>query len=210
MQLEGATRRTPTPGSFAAACLGAAMSVACAHSQPFVWIDSVPEGVANPPAVYVIGPGDVLAIRVWEQDGMSTRARVREDGKISFPLVDDLQAGGNTPTQLARGIEETLRTKRLLNNPRVTVNVEEPRPTSVTVFGEVSHPGSFPLASGTGLLQALASAGGLTEFAGSDRIYVLRPGLPWPRIRFRYQDLLQPGNRAADFRLMSGDVIIVE
>jgi len=191
--------------------LGLALAgVACAHSEPFVWVDSVPDALVNPPSVYVIGAGDVLAIRVWEQDGMSTRARVREDGKISFPLVDDLQATGNTPVQLARGIEETLRTKRLLNNPRVTVNIEDPRPSSVTVFGEVAHAGSFPLASGAGLLQALASAGGLSEFARDDRIFVIRPGSGLPRVRFRYDDLLRPSNRAADFRLVSGDVIIVE
>jgi len=185
-------------------------ALSCAHSEPFVWADGVSPSIADPPAVYVIGPGDVLAIKVWEQDGMSTRARVREDGKISFPLIDDLQAGGNTPSQLARGIEETLRARRLLNNPRVTVNVEEPRSASITVFGEVTHAGSFPLTPGAGLLQAIASAGGLSEFASDDRIFLLRPGLSLPRIRFRYQDLLRPGNRAADFRLANGDVIIVE
>jgi polysaccharide biosynthesis/export protein len=183
---------------------------ACAHTEPFIWADAVPAEVADPPSAYVVGPGDSLAIRVWEQDGMSTRARVRDDGKISFPLIDDLQAAGNTPSQLAHGIEETLRNRRLLNNPRVTVNVEESRPVSVTLCGEVVHPGNFPLATGAGLLQAVAGAGGLTEFASQDAIYVVRPGAHLPRIRFRYQDLLRSGNRASDFRLAGGDVIIVE
>jgi polysaccharide export outer membrane protein len=183
---------------------------ACAHTEPFIWADTVPLEIADPPSAYVIGPGDSLAIRVWEQEGMSTRARVRDDGKISFPLIDDLQAAGNTPSQLAHGIEETLRSRRLLNNPRVTVNVEESRPASVTVFGEVVHAGNFPLAAGAGVLQAIAGAGGLSEFASDDRIYVVRPGAHLPRIRFRYPDLLRSGNRASDFRLAGGDVIIVE
>lgn len=183
---------------------------ACGHTEPFVWIESVPRALVDPPAVYVIGPGDGLAIRVWEQDAMSTHARVREDGKISFPLVDDLEAAGNTPVQLARGVEEILRAKNLLNHPRVTVSVEEARQNTVTVFGEVSHAGSFPITTGAGLLQAIASAGGLTEFADPSQLFLLRPGLNSPRIRFRYQDLLKSANRAADFRLANGDVIIVE
>jgi polysaccharide export outer membrane protein len=182
----------------------------CAQTEPFIWADAVPIDVAEPPPAYVIGPGDQLAIKVWEQDGMSTHSRVRDDGRISFPLIDDLQAAGNTPVQLARGIEETLRAKRLLNNPRVTVNVEESRPRTVTICGEVTHAGTIALSEGAGVLQAIAGAGGLTEFAASDRIFVVRPGAHLPRIRFRYSDLLRTGNRASDFRLAGGDVIIVE
>jgi polysaccharide export outer membrane protein len=185
------------------------MAVACGHTEPFLWIDSVPATVTTPPAAYIIFPGDVLSVRVWEQEAMSTRARVRDDGKISLPLVNDLQAAGNTPLQLARGIEETLRARQLFNNPRVTVNIEETHSTTVTVCGEVAHAGSFSVGSEANLLQVLANAGGLTEFADRDRIFVIRQGTGLPRIRFRYRDLLLP-TRAADFRLANGDVVLVE
>ena len=118
-----------------------AVAVACAHEEHYVWVDDVPSSMVDTPSVYVIQPGDLLSIRVWNQDNMSTRVRVRDDGKISVPFLNDVQAANKLSTALAHEIEIGL--KPYLNNPIVTVTIEEVRPLTVSVLGEVAKPGSF-------------------------------------------------------------------
>jgi polysaccharide export outer membrane protein len=140
------------------------------------------------------------------QEAISTKERVRSDGKVSIPFVGDVVARGKTPAVVAKEVEMALRS--FINAPSVTVTVEEFQPITVSVVGEVTKAATVPLDRDAGVLQAIANAGGLTENANRDAIFVLRE-LPTPqRIRFTYDLLTQnPGLR---FRLRTGDVVVVE
>ena len=183
---------------------------ACRH-DPGVFL-SADEYVA--PAVndgeYIIRPGDMLNVRVFQQENMSARSRVRNDGKISLPFLNDVTAAGFTPVVLGGQLQTRL--KDFINNPVVTVSLEEVRQLSISVLGQVPHPGIYPLEVGAGVLQALAAAGGLTLFADRD-IFVMRM-MPFGekplRIRFEYEKLVKAEGKAAGFLLRSGDTVIVE
>ena len=181
----------------------------CGHVAPFVWVDSL-----NPPrpaetGEYLIGPGDLLSIQVWEQEKMSTKGRVREDGKIAFPLLHDVAVAGKTPDAVAGELEAGLKPYMLA--PRVNVVVEERKPLTVSVLGQVGRPGQYVMERGAGVAQVLAAAGGLSPFAHKDRIYVLREwGQRQDRIRFRFQSLTEASSAASKFRVQGGDVVVVE
>jgi polysaccharide export outer membrane protein len=170
----------------------------------FVWVDeyAIPEQ-----SEYQILPGDVLAIRVYKEDALSGKVKVRSDGKISLQLLDDVPAAGRTPAALARDLESRLRP--MVNKPTVTVALEETRPKQFSVIGEVARPGTYLLEPGLGVLQALANAGGIGEFANRDRIFVLRPSSS-TRVRFTYEALAHGEGKAGGFLLQPGDVIVVE
>lgn len=160
---------------------------------------------------YVIAVGDVLQVRVFQQDAMSARVKVRADGKVSLPLVNDVVAAGKSPAVLAGELQVKL--KDFINTPAVTVSLEETRPLIVSVLGEVPRAGTVTIETGSGVLQALAAAGGLTDFGHRDGIFVLRKiaGATAPkRIRFKWDALTQGDGPAARFLLQPGDVIVVE
>jgi polysaccharide export outer membrane protein len=163
---------------------------------------------------YRIGPGDILSVRVWNQDTMSApRTRVRDDGMISLPFLQDIEAEGLTPTELAKRLE--VRLKSFVVTPIVTVTVEEIRPVHASVLGEVTRPGQYPLDRGSGVLQALAAAGGMTQYADANAIYVIRQDPKanpsgQTRIRFQYKSLVHGSGPGAAFRLRDGDVVVVE
>jgi polysaccharide export outer membrane protein len=181
----------------------------CAHGQrSFVWIDDLPESPQPAARSYVIASGELLSVRVWNQEAMSSRVRVRGDGMISMPFLNDVEAAGLTPLALAQRLQAKL--ADYFVNPVVTVSLEEVRPLSISVMGEVTRPGVYPVDAGAGVLTAIASAGGLTDFATRDRIYVLRAGGPVQCIRFRYEALTRAQGRAALFQLQAGDVVVVE
>lgn len=190
------------------ALLGGA--VGCAHSAgSYVWVDDLP-APQNAPA-YTIGVGDLLNVQVWDHDKMSSRTRVRDDGYISMPLLDDAIAAGRTPEQLARELEASLKDKNLVVNPRVTVVLEETGPLKIPVMGEVARKGVFTLENGAGLAEAIASAGGLTEFAHRDQIFVLRRTPPKSvLIRFTFDEISSATGNASSFRLRAGDVVIAK
>jgi polysaccharide export outer membrane protein len=174
----------------------------------FVWVDDYPASNRSTVREYVITPGDLLAIRVYNQEGMSGRPRVRADGKISLPFLNDVQAAGLTTTALADSVASRL--KDFVVNPIVSVSLEEARPFEVYVVGQVARPGRYAMdASGT-VLQGIAAAGGLTAFAARDRIFVVRNEPSPVRIRFRYEALSKLEERAATFLLQNGDTIVVE
>ena len=183
----------------------------CKTAGEYVTADDLPAVPAAADREYVIQPGDTIGVRVWGQDNLATRGKVRPDGKISIPFVNDVQAAGSTPAALARKIQAGL--KDFLVNPVVTVTLEEPRPLQVSVLGEVARPGTFVLDQNAGVLQAIAMAGGMTPFANKDAIMVIRQrvdgGNP-QRIRFSYDALTQLRGRSAAFRLQGGDVLVVE
>lgn len=173
------------------------------------------EDWAEPPSVndseYVIRPGDTLNVRVFQQENMSARGKVRADGKFSLPFLNDVTAAGLTPVVLSKQLEKSL--KEFINNPVVTISLEEMRPLSVSMLGEILRPGIYSLEAGSGVLQALAAAGGFTNFARKD-IFVNRAGIKNSekptRIRFDYDALVRADGKGAMFKLKAGDVIIVE
>jgi polysaccharide export outer membrane protein len=170
----------------------------------YVWVADYAQ-TALPPAPYLVAQGDLLSVRVQGQEGMSGKSRVRDDGKISLPFLNDVQAVGLTPLLLAERIQGRL--KDFVVAPVVVVSVEEARPLEASVVGNVKKAGTIKIDPRSGVLQALAAAGGLAEFADPDRIFVLRDGV---RIRFTYQALTRADRRAVIFRLRAGDVVVVE
>ena len=188
-----------------------AVPFGCKTTGEYVWADTLPPSPQTAGREYVIQIGDTISVRVWNQDSISSRIRVRPDGKVSIPFVNDVDAAGATPTELGARIQ--LRLKDFIVNPVVTVALEEPRPLVVAVLGEVVRPGNYQLEAGAGVLQALAIAGGPTAFADKDRIMVLRQkpdGSSATRIRFTYSSLTQLEGRATTFRLQGGDAVVVE
>ncbi len=159
---------------------------------------------------YVIRPGDVLSVQVFNQPNMSARSRVRSDGKISLPFLNDVMAAGATPNVL--GAQMQTRLKEFINNPVVTISLEEVRQLSISVIGEVARPGIYPLEPGATVLQAMAAAGGFTNFAYKDVfvLRVLKPGEPPRRIRFDWEKLTRAEGKGATFQLKPGDVVIGE
>lgn len=181
----------------------------CGHVAPFVWVDSLNLPPRAETTEYLIGPGDLLSIQVWEQDRMSSRGRVRVDGRISIPFLHDVAVAGKTPSAVARELQEALKPYVLV--PVVNVVVEEPQAQTVSVLGQVGRPGQYVMGREAGVAQVLAAAGGLSPFAHKDRIFVLRDmGQGRQRIRLRYESLVEASSAAAKFRVQGGDVVVVE
>jgi polysaccharide biosynthesis/export protein len=190
----------------------AAALVACATPSggPFVWAaDYVARDPNAADAQYIVGVGDLLVVQVFDNDKISGRGRVRSDGKLALPLVNDIMVAGKTPLQVAADVQAALKDGNFVLNPRVNVVVEDVLPVKITVLGAVSKAGNYSVDQGSGVAEALAGAGGLTEFAHKDRIFVLRK-VPTPvRIRFTFASLTDMGP-ASRFRLQQGDIVVVE
>jgi polysaccharide export outer membrane protein len=182
-------------------------ALACGPSHKYVWADQLPEE-RHAPETYAIRPGDRLAILVWNQPQLSGPVRVRADGVATVTLVGDLPVAGLTAPDAAEQIKRRL--KGLVNEPNVTVTVEEAQAVTVSVIGEVRSSGSYPVAPGETVLHMLARAGGLTEYANPNGIYVVRRDNQLQRVRFRYRDLAGGDPRSLSFVLRDGDVIVVE
>ena len=168
-------------------------------------------GPDNPAAIdpnYVIGPQDMLDISVWKEPDLTRTVPVRPDGKISLPLLDDVQAGGLTPAQLK--VEITQRLKKYFTDPRVTVIVTTIGSQRIYVLGEVTRAGAYPLVPGMTLLQALSSSGGFTQFANTKNIYLLRvEDGKQVKHPFNYKDVVNGKNPAQNIVLKAGDTIVV-
>ena len=163
---------------------------------------------ATPDANYIIGPEDLLDISVWKEPELTRAVPVRPDGKISLPLLNDIQAAGKTPTQLAAQVTENLR--RFVTDPQVTVIVTAINSQRIYLLGEVTRAGAYPLLPGMTVLQALSSAGGLTQYARLQRIYVLREGEGGQtKLPFNYKEFLKGRNPEQNVALKVGDTIVV-
>lgn len=171
--------------------------------------DKKPAAQAPAPldAEYHIGPGDKLRIEVYKDPQLSQSVQVRPDGKITLPLLGDIDATERTPLELRDSITKSL--KEYVTNPTVTVIVVEALASRVYVMGEVTHPGTMELHGPTTILQALAMAGGFKEFANTKDVKVLRPkgGTGVETIHFNYKDVLT--GDAKPFYLRSGDTVVV-
>jgi len=165
------------------------------------------KGATEDPS-YVIGAEDVLIVNVWKEAEVSRTVPVRPDGKISLPLLNDVQAAGLTPQQLAGSIRDGL--KKFVSEPEVTVIVSAVNSRRVYVMGEVTHPGPFPLQGGMTVLQALASAGSFTQFANIKGIYVLRTeNGKQVRYPFNYKAVVKGQNQTQNLELKPGDTVVV-
>lgn len=180
---------------------------ACAADDGAVRVQDLPATEFVTAESYVIGVGDLLDVRVYNDVNASAQVRVRADGKVTITLLGDVEARGKSPGVLAHEIEDRL--QKYINSPHVTIGIVESKPLAVSVLGEIAHPGMFTLQPGDGVLQALASAGGFTEFADHGRIYVVRRSPPL-KVRFSYDALTANQGNAARFVLRSGDVVTVE
>ena len=171
-----------------------------------------PSPSKNPPQSqvgpsYVIGADDTLYINVWKEGDLTTTLPVRADGMISMPLLNDVQAAGLTPMQLAASITEKL--KKYIAEPHVTVVVTQMNSQRVYLTGEVAHSGAVPLTPGMTVLQALASAG-FTQFANTKKIYVLRHESGGDKkYPVDYRKLIKGESSQQNILLKPGDTIVV-
>jgi polysaccharide export outer membrane protein len=160
-------------------------------------------------STFVIGNDDVLAINVWKEPDISRSIPVRSDGKISLPLVGELQASGQTPQQLEQLIAAKL--KSYISEPEVTVIVQQINSQKFNILGQVSRPGAYPLTNSLTVLDALALAGGFRDFAKQRSIYVLRQNADGrqTRLNFNYKDVIKGKNSDQNVRLQPRDTIVV-
>lgn len=158
---------------------------------------------------YIIGDADVLAISVWKEPDISKTVPVRSDGKISLPLVGEVQATGETPLQLEQAITDKL--KGYMTDPEVTVIVEQINSRKYNVFGQVMRPGAYTITAGTTIMDAIAAAGGLRDFAKKKGIYILRPGPGGVEARFdfNYEKFIKGKSPTQNILLKPHDTIVV-
>jgi polysaccharide biosynthesis/export protein len=158
---------------------------------------------------FVIGNDDKLNINVWKDPELTKTVQVRPDGKISMPLIGELQAAGRTPLQLENEITDKLKT--YMAQPDVTVIVEQINSQKFNVLGRVAKPGSFPLTTTTTVLDAIAQAGGFLDFAKQKDIYILRPkpGGGEIRLHFNYKDVIKGKHPEENVRLEPRDTVVV-
>lgn len=165
----------------------------------------------TPESSYTIGPGDQLNVFVWGNEDLSVLVPVRPDGKITTPLVEDVEASGKTPTQLARDIEQRL--ARYVKNPIVTVTVSSFVGSSneqIRVIGQAAQPRSIPFRVNMTVLDVIIAVGGLTEFAAGNRATIVRgPRGKQQSFRVRLEDLLENGDISANVVMQPGDILII-
>ncbi len=160
-------------------------------------------------ASYVIGPSDDLTVSVWEQPTLSAGVPVRPDGMISLPLINDIQAAGRTPMQLMNAIVEKLGALGV-KSPIVTVTVTSIKSKFIYVLGQVGHPGTMAMTPGMTVLQAIATAGGLTLFAKQTKIEVRRTqNGQLVRLSFNYKEVIKGVHPEQDIMLQPNDTILV-
>jgi polysaccharide export outer membrane protein len=168
--------------------------------------DEVKSGPGAPvdPKTYRLGPEDVILVRVWRENDLSGAMLVRPDGKITMPLVGEIQAAGETPEQLTKNIVAAL--EKVMTKPEVTVSVQQVNSRKFAVIGEVMKPGTYPLVVATTVMDALSLASGLREFANGKKIVIIRGD---ERLKFNYNDFVKGKNLKQNIVLENGDQIVV-
>jgi len=188
--------------------LAAALLTACTHREMAPSAELAGD-IANPS--YRIGPGDGLQVHVWRNPELSQSVTVRPDGRITIPLVEDLDAANLTPSELARAIEGKL--GQYLQDPLVTVMINNfvgPFSQQVRVVGAAAKPQAIPYRANMTLLDVMIATGGLTAFAaGDDAVLVRRTGDRAKEYRVRLDSLIRSGDVSADVPLLPGDVLII-
>ena len=188
-------------------CLAVAVSAWAQSAPANTATDAVGRAAAAATAEYLIGPEDVLDISVWKNPELSRKVPVRPDGRVSLPLINDIMAAGLTPSQLRDQLATRL--AEFVPSPEVSVIVQEVHSLKVAVVGAVKTPGRFMLKSPATVLECIALAQGLTEFANRERIVVLRQdGSGTQRIPFNYRKVAE-GAEQDNFFVRPGDIIVV-
>ena len=163
----------------------------------------------SPDENYVIGDGDMLGINVWKEQELTESIPVRSDGKISLPLIGEVQASGRTPAQLKNDI--TVKLRAYLSAPDVTVTVLQMNSQKFNILGRVTKPGSYPLLATTTVLDAIAAAGGFQDFAKQKSVYILRKNSEGSvtRIAFNYKEVIRGNHPEENIKLRPNDTIVV-
>jgi polysaccharide export outer membrane protein len=156
------------------------------------------------PKTFSLGPEDVILVRVWREPDLSGQLVVRPDGKITMPLIREVDAAGLSPEQLTARIGEAL--SKYINNPQVLVQVLAVRSKRYMISGEINRPGAYPLVAPTTAFEAITLAGGFRDFANKKNITILRGA---QRLRFNYNDVVKAKNPAQNILLENGDRIVV-
>jgi polysaccharide biosynthesis/export protein len=164
---------------------------------------------ANRDDGFVIGSDDVLAVNVWKEPEISRVVTVRPDGKISLPLIGELQASSKTPRQVEAEIADKL--SAYISEPSVTVIMQEMRSHHFNILGRVQRPGSYLISNSTTVLDALALAGGFRDFAKQKLIYILRSNADGKQVRlaFNYKDVIKGVHLEQNVKLQPRDTVIV-
>lgn len=199
----------PSPRARGAAYFlgGAAVLLVACSGAPYVSVANLPPTTLQT-SQGLIAAGDIVDVRVFGQDALSTKGLVHEDGLLTLPLIGVVKASGETPAHVAQLMKERL--KPYVNSPEVTVVIQQSL-VSIAVLGEVKQVGVVQLESPATVLHALAKAGGMTDFADTSEIYVLRKlAGAVRRIRFEYDLLVGADAASINFRLRTGDVVVVE
>jgi len=182
-----------------------------AQQAPSGLADTPPAGTSiasSLPPKFVIGVGDVLGITFWREQALSGDVVVRPDGKISLPLLNDVQAAGFTPEQLSQAL--AVAAVKFVDEPDVAVIVKEIRSRKVFLVGQVATPGMVPLTGDMNVLQLIAVGGGLLEYADRKDIVVIRTANRQEmRFKFNYDDVLNGKNRKQNILLQPGDTVVV-
>ena len=207
------------------ACLVMTLGCGCAatvgaQNPPASAGASSPTPTAGSPAVvpaesavgpdYLIGPGDMLQVFVWRNPELTATVPVRPDGKISTPLIEDMNAVGKTPTQLARDMEKVL--SEFIRSPQVNIIVTQPVSTfsQVKIIGQVVRPQSLAFREGMTVLDAVLASGGMSPFAAGNRAKVIRKeNGKQKEIKVKLSDLVNDGDMKQNFALLPGDVLVV-
>lgn len=176
--------------------LSSSYAIAVSSKKP----DSIP--------AYQVGPGDVLTVTVWKEDGLQQEVLIRPDGGMSFPLAGDIQAGGKTVSELQKIIAKKI--KRYIPDPVVSIAVRKIQNNKVFVIGKVNRPGEFVATHYVDVMQALAMAGGLNAFASSNNIKILRRvNAGVKSMSFEYDEVANGKELQQNIILKSGDVVVV-
>jgi polysaccharide biosynthesis/export protein len=195
---------------FALIALTGSLWAQVAEAPPQPAMASLVQATKKPhDASFVIGNDDLLAINVWKEPDISRSIPVRSDGKISLPLVGEVQATGRTPLQLEQDIATKLHS--YIAEPEVTVMVQEIHSEKFNILGQVMKPGSYPLEVATTILDAIAAAGGFRDFANQKHIYILRQNTTGgeSRIAFNYKNVIKGKNSQENIKLEPRDTIVV-
>jgi polysaccharide export outer membrane protein len=187
---------------------GVAAPAGCASAGDFVWFSALGPGAANPPHDYLINVGDTVDVRVLSHEEVSVKGKVRGDGRIAIPLIGEVEARGKRPSALRAELEGRL--KDFIVSPSVTVNVTDVEKMTILLLGEVAHPGAFQVAPNASMAEALATGGGLTDYASKDSIYLVRQQPVAMRVRFTYQAIMRNEGHAGEYPLRPGDLVEVE
>jgi polysaccharide biosynthesis/export protein len=186
---------------------GLTLGVSACSRNGYVWYDQLPP-TSSDARLNLIKPGDKVSVFVDQHPDMTGIFDISSSGDYPQPLAGNIVLSGQSPDQAAQTIRVQL--SRFVQAPTVRVSIVLPGPNRVLLMGEVAKVGPLSLAYDEGVLGAIANAGGLSQFANPDAIFVVRTKPRAMRIRFRYDDLLEPNPRATTFMLQDGDVIVVE